>query len=433
MIRVETPARRQGQRDVIALAAPPLPTLRVAFVGLGKRGLVGLKRWLHLPGVEVSALCDLSAERVSEAAGLLPHPIRTHEGQERLYSGPDGYRQLCAQAGTDLVYICTDWLHHADIAVEAMRQGKHVAVEVPAAMTLDDIWRLVDTAEQTRRHCMMLENCVYDFFELATLSMARHGVFGDIIHAEGGYLHNLEGKWEDWRMRYNATHRGDVYPTHGFGPACRLLDIHRTDWLDHLVAMDTAPLMGPRRYARLLGETPERFLGGDQTTTLVRTRRGRTIIVQHNVMTPQPYSRLYQVTGTEGCAVKYPVPQICLSARQLKKLGFPVPDGYDDRQPVPREIQDELMERFEPDYVSRLRDQGSRLDHYGGMAYFMDYRLCHALHHGLPLDMDVYDLAEWCSLIPLTALSLAHGSEPVAIPDFTRTRPHDGHGGKPAA
>lgn len=420
MIHIEAPTRKQGQQPVISLATEPLAVIRIAFVGLGKRGMVGLERWLHLPDIVVTALCDLSADNLETAGRLIesaghPAPI--------LYQGPTGYRQLCARPDVDLVYVCTDWLHHSDIAVEAMRQGKHVAIEVPAAMTLDDIWLLVDTAEQTRRHCMMLENSVYDFFELAVLNMARHGIFGDILHAEGGYLHNLEGKWEDWRMHYNACHRGDIYPTHGFGPACQLLNIHRTDWLDYLVAMDTQPVMGPQRYHQLFGETPTQFLNGDQTTTLVRTRRGRTIVIQHNVMTPQPYNRLYQVTGTDGYAIKYPVPQICLSADKVRLLGFTIPDGYDERQPLPQDIQKELLQRYEPSYVSQLKGRGSQLDHYGGMAYFMDYRLCHALHEGLPLDMDVYDLAEWCSLAPLSEISLEHRSEPVSIPDFTRTQP----------
>ncbi len=188
------------------------------------------------------------------------------------------------------------------MAVYAMEHGKHVAVEVPAAMSLEECWQLVDTAEKTQRHCMMLENCVYDFFELTTLNMAQHGLFGEIIHTEGSYIHDLDPFWEhyqgNWRLDFNQSHRGDVYATHGLGPACQLLDIHRGDRMTRLVSMDTESINGLKTAKEKMGA--ETFANGDQTLTLIKTEKGRTILLEHNVYTPRPYSRMYQLTGTKG-------------------------------------------------------------------------------------------------------------------------------------
>lgn len=420
MIQLDIPARHYGQQSMIGYAATPLMQVRVAFVGMGKRGQVGMKRWQCLPDTEIVALCDLYRESLDEAIQIFKENNTANKPLPATFSGPEAFKTVCKRSDVNLIYICTDWQHHVDIALEAMRQGKHVAIEVPAAMTLDEIWQLVDTSEQTRCHCIMLENTVYDYFESATLNMARHGMFGEIIHAEGGYLHNLGENWETWRIRYNQQYRGDNYPTHGFGPACQLFDIHRTDMLDYLVSVDTASFNGPLIYERMTGERPASFAEGDHTTTVVRTRRGKTILIKHDVMTTQPYSREYLVCGTEGFARKYPKHQLCLTPERLKGLGINLPSDFDPHAPLNDELTHEVLEMFVPDYMKHLENKGKELDSRGGMAYFMDWRLSQALLHGQPLDMDVYDLAEWCSLIELSRISLAHGSEPVAIPDFTR-------------
>ena len=230
-IEVTVPERPTGQQDVIELTAPKLDTVRVGFIGLGMRGPSAVERWTHIPGTKIVALCDLVPENAEKAQKIV-----THAGMEApaLYSGnEDAWKQLCERDDIDLVYIVTDWKHHAEMGVYAMEHGKHAAIEVPAAMTLDEIWALVNTSEKTRKHCMQLENCVYDFFELTTLNMAQKGLFGEVLHAEGSYIHNLEEFWpyyrNNWRLDYNRQFRGDVYATHGLGPACQLLDIHRGD------------------------------------------------------------------------------------------------------------------------------------------------------------------------------------------------------------
>ena len=211
VIRTEVPARPAGQEDVIGLRTDPIDTVRVGFVGLGARGSFAVYRYTNVPWTRLVALCDVLPEKVERSKAYL-----LEEGfpEPATYTGLEGYKAMCERDDIDLVYICTDWAHHTPVALYAMEHGKHVAIEVPAATSLDECWALVNTAERTRRHCMMLENCCYDFFELASLQMAREGVLGEILHAEGSYLHNLSDYWNDywenWRLDFNYRHRGDV-------------------------------------------------------------------------------------------------------------------------------------------------------------------------------------------------------------------------------
>ena len=422
-IQIETPPRPAGQTDVLQLTAPKLDTVRVGFIGLGMRGPEAVKRFTHIPGTKIVALCDLLPDRVAQSQAMLKEAGLPEAAS---YSGSeDAWKQLCERNDIDLVYIATDWKHHAEMGVYAMEKGKHVAIEVPAAMTLEEIWKLIDTSERTRKHCMQLENCVYDFFELTTLNMAQQGVFGDILHVEGAYIHNLEEfwpyYWNNWRMDYNREFRGDVYATHGMGPACQLLDIHRGDRLKTLVAMDTKAANGPAYIKKQTGEEVKDFQNGDQTTTMIKTEKGRTMLIQHNVMTPRPYSRMYQVVGTDGYASKYPQEEYCLRPAQIKSDVVPDPENLNAHGSVPEEVKQALMKKYRsPILDQELEETAQQVGGHGGMDYIMDYRLVYCLRNGLPLDMDVYDLAEWCCLAELTRISIENGSAPVAIPDFTR-------------
>ena len=391
-IQTPVPPRKEGQRSVVGLTAPPLETVRIGIVGLGIRGQQALRRLSLIPGAQVAALCDNNARTLGQVAAECPGVFSTLRWEE-----------LCAMDGLDLVYICTDWQHHVPVALQAMEGGKHVALEVPAANTLEEIWALVDKAEQTRLHCLMLENAVYDRFELTALAMARAGVFGQLVHAEGAYHHRLDFKRELWRREYNRSNRGDVYPTHGIGPVCQALGIHRTDRLQTLVSLDTAPVTG----TALTGDAA--FANADQTNTLLRTEQGRTILIEHNVMTPRPYSRMYQLVGTLGYAAKYPVPQVCLLENGEEIL-------YEG------ERLEALMAPYRPALLPpELEPVALEVDaRHDGMDFRMDYRLIQALRQGAPLDMDVYDLAEWCAVAPLSRLSLEAGGAPVSFPDFTR-------------
>lgn len=424
LTKIETPVpeRPKGQTDVLQLTAPPMDTVRVGFIGLGMRGPGAVERFAQIEGTAIKGLCDVEADRVEACQELLEKLGRPRATG---YSGStEAYKEMCERDDIDLIYIATDWVHHAPLAVYAMEHGKHVAIEVPAALTLDEIWQLINTSERTRLHCMMLENCVYDFFEIATLNMAQQGLFGEVLHVEGSYLHNLDEfwpeYWNNWRLDYNMKNRGDIYPTHGIGPDCQVLNIHRGDRMEYLVAMDTKSCNGPKVVKKQTGKDCPDFQNGDQTSTLIRTVNGKTILIQHDVLTPRPYSRMYQVVGSDGYASKYPVQQLLFRTENLDSTTTADYQNLNAHSALPAELCQDMLQKYLPPFVQELEETARRVGGHGGMDFLMDYRLVYCLHNGLPLDMDVYDMAEWCCLGPLTRLSLENGSAPVAIPDFTR-------------
>ncbi|MDY3226383.1 MAG: Gfo/Idh/MocA family oxidoreductase [Candidatus Cryptobacteroides sp.] len=420
VIVFDEPAPAKGQEDMLLFAADPIDTVRTGFIGLGMRGPDAVRRFTYIDGAKVVALCDLEADRVAKSQEILAGRGKPAAAE---YSGEDGWKQLCERDDIDLVYICTNWQTHVDMAVYAMECGKHVAVEVPAAMSVAECWRLVDTSERTRKHCMMLENCVYDFFELTCLNMAQQGLFGEVLHAEGAYIHNLEPFWDyyhdNWRLDFNQKHSGDVYATHGFGPDCQVLNIHRGDKLEYLVSMDTKSVVGLEVAKEKMGV--DTFANGDQTSTLVKTRNGKTVLIQHNVYTPRPYDRMYQLVGTKGFADKYPNSAFAFEPDQIADAAAEY-DNLSSHSYVPREVRDSLMAKYKHPIAKEIEEKAREVGGHGGMDFIMDYRLVWCLRNGKPLDMDVYDAAEWSCLGELTAASIANGSKPVKIPDFTRGR-----------
>jgi len=301
-----------------------------------------------------------------------------------------------------------------------MKHGKHVALEVPAAFTLKECWDLVDTAEETQRHCMMLENCCYDFFELNTLNMARNGVFGEIMYGEGAYNHDLRwlkfatleegGYYQRWRLEYSKYHTGNLYPTHGLGPVAQIMGINRGDRFDFLSSNSTKQT-GLTVYAReKFGENSpdalQEYKLGDMNTTIIHTAKGKTIQVQHDTTSPRPYSRIHMISGTKGIAVKYPNESIALEPKGhsfLKDNEFA-----------------ELMKKWEHPLSSQIGEKAKAVGGHGGMDFIMDYRLIYCLRNGLPLDQDVYDAAAWSSIIELSERSVLKNGASIKIPDFTR-------------
>ena len=402
--------RQAGQTHVLKLAADPIPVVRIAFIGVGNRGESAVHRYTFMEGVEIKALCDLVEEKVQRSQQLL---LNKNLPRAEAYVGEDAWKKVCERDDIDLVYICTDWLSHTPIAVYAMEHGKHVAIEVPAATTVDECWQLVNTAEITRRHCMMLENCCYDFFELNTLHMVQKGLFGEIVHAEGAYIHELRSQLDSgtsWRTKFYESFNGNPYPTHGFGPVCQVMNIHRGDKLNYLVSVSsnqfgmTAYLK--EKFGESSPEASKHYEIGDMNTTIIRTEKGKTIMIQHDVTSPRPYSRLYTISGTKGFAQKYPKESIALA-----------PNTHEF---MPQERFDQLMKTYEHPFIKEIGEVAKRVGGHGGMDFIMDYRLIHCLRKGLPLDQDVYDAAEWSCLVELTKISVLHGGTPVKIPDFTR-------------
>ncbi|MBQ4064232.1 MAG: Gfo/Idh/MocA family oxidoreductase [Bacteroidaceae bacterium] len=386
--------------SVAQLQCEPLDTVRVGFVGLGVRAKRAVMRMMHIDGCYISAICDLVPENIEETMNI----IARHNGSEpTCYYNTDGWKKLCDSPDIDLVYICTDWASHADIAVYAMQQGKHVASEVPAATTIADCWRIVDTAEKQRRHFIMLENCCYDEFELCVLNMAQKGVLGEIIHAEGSYLHDLrdriatndEGgrKWSNWQVEFMSKHNGNPYPTHGLGPIALAMGINRGDRMKSIVSCSS----------KMVGDSS---LRGNMNSSIITTEKGRTILIQHCITLPRPYSRAFVVSGTEGYAQKYPVQMFAFAP--------------DSDNTIMGEECAELLEKYRHPFVAQYKERGTELCGRRWIDYAMDCRLIHCLRNGLPLDMNVYDAVLWSSLVELTDISARNSGAPVEIPDFTR-------------
>lgn len=407
---------KSGQRfNMCGYAAPKIETVRIGIIGLGMRGSDAVERLSYIDGVEIVALCDKYPDRVTASQKTLEKMGRP---KAAAYSGEEGWKALCESNDIDLVYTPTPWHLHTPVAVYAMKNGKHAAVEVPAGKTIDELWELVETSEKTKKHCMMLENCCYDFFELLTLNMARQGLFGELVHAEGAYIHDLSRDWnfnkkayaDMWRLKENIGHNGNLYPTHGLGPVAQCLNINRGDKFDHLVSMSTNDFTMNNMVKDLAAkdsfftEYVDKPFRGNMNTTLIRSNKGKTVMVQHDVSTIRPYSRIHLVSGTKGAAQKWPGPQ---------RIAF----GHSWEKP---EALKQLEEKYAPPIVKHIGTIAKEVGGHGGMDFIMDWRLIDCLRNGLPLDQDVYDAAAWSCLMPLSERSVAKKSRTVDIPDFTR-------------
>lgn len=407
--------RNKQRFNMSGYAAPKLDKVRIGLIGLGMRGPGAVERLSFLEGVEIVALCDIYPDRVEKMQQLL---VKQGLPKAKAYSGSkDSWKALCENPDIDLVYICTPWAMHTPMAVYAMEQGKHAASEVPAATTIDECWQLVETSERTQKHCMMLENCCYDFFELLTLNMARQGFFGEIIHGEGAYIHDLRqlnfdkqtGYADMWRLKENQKRNGNLYPTHGLGPICQVMNINRGDQMEYLTSMSSADFQMAKMANELAAtdgfynEFAGKSFRGNMNTTTVRTYKGRTIMIQHDVTSPRPYSRIHLISGTKGVASKWPDPARIATGHEW--------------------INDEEMKKLEaqytPEIVKRMGEMARKIGGHGGMDFMMDWRLIDCLRNGLPLDQDVYDAALWSAIAPLSERSVAKRSDSLDVPDFT--------------
>ena len=403
-------------KNMSGYRAPKIPTVRVGFVGLGMRGPGAVERMTYIEGVEIAAICDKRSERTDYVAKLLAEKSFP---QPTVYTGSDTvWKKMCERDDLDLIYIATPWELHTPMAVYAMENGKHAATEVPAATTLEECWQLVETSEKTRKHCVILENCCYDFFEMLTLNMVRQGMFGELVHGEGAYIHNLvdlnfnkNGYADMWRLKHNALRNGNLYPTHGLGPICQCMNINRGDRLEFLTSMATNDFTmnaeAKKRAAedsfyRQFVDKPYR---GNMNTTLIRTAKGRTVMVQHDVSSPRPYSRIHLLSGTKAFAQKWPKTHIAFGHEMVsdQELG-------------------KLYEVYSPEIVTRIGNMAKKVGGHGGMDFLMDWSLINSLRNSLPVDMDCYDAALWSCITPLSVKSIANRSNSVDVPDFTRGR-----------
>jgi predicted dehydrogenase len=386
--------------------------VRVGMVGTGLRGRSVLRELLGVDGVRIVALCDLVPDHAQLAAKMVTDAGRPLPA---LHTGTDhAFEQLVARDDLDLVYTATPWEWHVPVLLAALAHGKHAAAECPVGTTLKDLWALVDASERSRRHCLQLENCNYGYTEMLVNRMVHEGAFGDVLHAEAAYLHDLreilfETKDEGlWRRAWHTRVNGNLYPTHGLGPVSWYLDVHAGDRFDYLVSV-SSPERGLSLYrdAKLDKSDPrwrEHYVCGDLNTSIIRTVNGRTVMMQHDVSNPRPYSRHNRVMGTKGTFEDYP-PRIYLEGQE----------GGEQFQP----LSDDLKKTFEHPLWTQLGAKAQSGGH-GGMDYVMAWRLIQCMREGLAPDYDVYDAAAWSAPFPLTEMSVAKGSAPMKFPDFTR-------------
>jgi len=400
----------RGARSQFKVA--PIPTVRVGFVGVGGMGSAHVQNYLNIEGVQVKAICDIVPEKVARAQKWV---VEAGQPEPTGYSkGPRDFERMCATEELDLVMTATPWEWHVPVCLSAMKNGKHAVTEVPAAMSLDDCWALVETAEKYGKHCQMMENCCYDRIELMTLNLVRKGLLGEVLHAEAGYLHDLRGvKFSNegeglWRRAWSQKLNGNLYPTHGLGPVAQCLNVNRGDAFDFLVSM-SSPTHGLHEYAveKFGPDSPqakEKYVLGDVNTCLIKTKLGKTIILIHDTNLPRPYTRINLVQGTRGLAHKWP-DRIYVEGKAAK------PHQWDDFEIFAAEFEHPLWKAI----ASKGEGRG-----HGGMDYIEDYRLIQSLRKGEPLDQDVYDAAAWSAIVGASCQSVAGKGRPVPIPDFTR-------------
>ena len=387
--------------------------VRVGLIGVGGRGRSLLRDLLTIDGVRITALCDLVPAHAARGASMVKEAGQ--EAVPAVFDGTDSaWEQLVARDDLDIVYIATPWNWHVPMAVGAMRQGKHAAVEVPAATTLDDCWTLVETSERTRRHCVMMENCCYGYNELLVLNLVKAGKLGRPTHGECAYIHDLrelllsdEGEGL-WRRFPHLQLNGNLYPTHGLGPVANYLGINRGDRFEYLVSMSSLEAgLTQYRDEHLAPSDPkrqERYRTGDMNTSLIKTALGRTVMLQHDVVSPRPYSRINMISGTRGTFADYPA--------RIMIEGQPEGDDWTGL--------DGYKAEFESPLWTRVGELARKLGGHGGMDFIMNYRMIQCLREGLVPDMDVYDAAAWSAPGPLSVSSVQKGSRPVEVPDFTR-------------
>ena len=406
-----------GGGSMSGFTVPPMKEINVGMVGVGGRGRAAVHRLSLLPGVRITALCDLDRSRAEEQAKWLRDNGYTQP--VKIFDGPEGYKALCDDPCVNVAYSCLPRDLHGVFNVYAMEAGQHVMQEVPGAFTLDECWQTVETAEKTRRHCMMLENDCYEEISLLSFNLIKKGLLGEIVHADCAYIHDQRelqfGKTSPWRIKRHMTRHGNYYPTHALGPIAKSMDINHGDRFDYLVSLEsksagfeyyaeqTFPVGAPQRDWRMVK--------GDMNTTLIRTALGHSIMLQHNVSLPRPYSSIHLLSGTRGIVRQYPEYAVCFET----KTGDKSTKHYFDKEKA-EQVRKEYMHPLWKTLGKLAKKAGG----HGGCDFVMDLRWVYCLQNGLPLDTDVYDLASWSSIVELSEASVNGRSKAVDFPDFTR-------------
>ena len=406
-------------------AAPKLDTVRIAMIGVGARGSGHARQLASIEGTEIVAIADLYEDLVDRSVtNCVAAGNGRHQNIARYFGGDGDWKKMLAEVKPDAVFIATNWSNHAPMAIETMKQGAHAFVEVPIAVTLQEMWDIVDTSEQTQKHCMMMENVNYGREELLYLNLCRQGKIGEILHAEAAYIHELRFQMEEqergtgsWRTSHLANRNGNLYPTHGLGPVAQYMNLGRgEDQFNSLVSFST-PARGRKAYAEKNYAADHKwnaldYKGGDLNTSIVKTHLGRTIMIQWDETSPRPYSRHNLVQGTLGAIAGFPT-RIALEGGV---------EGATDSHHrwAQGEQLDAIYEQYEHPMYKRLGALATKMGGHGGMDFMMLYRAVECLRTGTPLDQNVYEGCLWSSVAPLSEASVAQGGMPQKFPDFTR-------------
>ncbi len=406
-------------------AAPKLATIRAAFIGVGARGPGHLQFFASLPGTEIVAISDLYEDLATKWAGKAKEigNEKQHQNIKTYFGDENAWKTMLKEVKPDIVFIATNWKNHAPMAIEAMQEGAHAFVEVPIALSLDEMWAIVDTSEKTQKHCMMMENVNYSRDELLFLNMCRQGAIGEPLHAEAAYIHELRFQMEEqkrgtgsWRTHHYAHRNGNLYPTHGLGPVAQYMNLARTDDNFSSLVSFSSPAMGRKMYAEKNYASDHKwnqldYKGGDMNTTIIKTNLGKTVMVQWDETSPRPYSRLNLIQGTKGILAGFPT-------RVALEGGV---EGITENHHswVQGEQLAALYEKYDHPLYTRLNEATKDTGH-GGMDGMMMYRIVECLQKGLPLDQNVYEGCYWSAVSPLSEASVAQGGSPQPFPDFTR-------------
>lgn len=409
--------RRDTGKSAMFLRGPRMDRVRFGMIGVGARGSGHVDQLLMIEGAEVKAVCDNHAPTAEASKRFFD---KRSLPQPDLYTrGDTDYRQMLERDDIDAVVISTPWDTHAKMAVDAMRAGKHAFIEVPAAVTVDECWDLVDTCERTQKHCMMMENVCYGREELMVWNMCRLGVFGELLHGEAAYIHDLRGQMHEiergtgsWRTLEYTRRNGNLYPTHGLGPVCQYMDINHGDRMDYMSSV-SSPSRVRALYAREkfpAGHSRRslRFVCGDINTSIVKTVRGRSIMIQWDEQLPRPYNRLNLIQGTRGVWGGFP-DRVVIEGETKSTHSWTEKEGLKA-----------IYDKYDHPLWKMMGDEARRAGGHGGMDFIMLWRMVYCLRNGLPLDQDVYDAASWSVIGPLSDWSVANRSQSVDIPDFTR-------------
>jgi len=395
-------------------------TVKIGFIGTGNRGRSLLGVMLHyVKNVEVTALCDINKQNLAAAQDMVAS--KTGKRPQGYFENEYAYKKLLERDDLDGVIIASPWDWHTPMAVDAMKAGKYAGVEVPCAWTLKDCWDLVNTHEKTKVPCMMLENWSFRKDNLAVLNMIRKGLFGDIIHCHCAHSHDCVDHWffdketgkDRWGAKFLEKHNRDQYPSHQLGPVFSWLDIGCGDYYDYLTSTASKSFGINDSFVRRFGKdhpnAKRNFAQGDIVTTVIKTKKGKTIVVNYDMQVPRPYANRWMVQGTRGL-----YDEMGGDAAGAERKSVYIADK------TPGHFQWEPFAPYEKEYEHKWTKSRDLGDSHGGTDPLELMLFVEAIRNKTQTPIDVYDSVAMCVTGPLSEKSIASGSKPVKVPDFTR-------------